>query len=409
MINKKNREPIIVEEAKKEDFDKIIEVIKIAYEADAISPNESNNYPTYSRSIVVRVNNKIVSSLNIYNSDNIIRGTKLSCGGIGAVVTLPEHRKKGYCRKAMYEAFKNMYEKGEVVSTLEPFKEEFYEQFGYAIAEEFIRHSFDVANLRSLETSPVTYQIRKITDVKEAEAVLSLVKQRISFGSCIFPPIENIRNGIKNGNFFIFEKNSQPVGVISLGIVVYDPKYNPEPFEINQKGLHSGYSTAFTEEEVIPAMLAHIKQFCLETNGTRIVLLGQKEFPVRDFMKNRKEIHARITPGFMIRVINFKMFCKSIKIPKEACHPIVIKIEDEQCPWNNGTFKLIPKEGNLLVEESKDNIDVIVSSQALSKIIAGLLPISSIRLLGEIECSKETVDKLQAIFPQESYFVFDRI
>ncbi|MFX0061877.1 MAG: sterol carrier protein domain-containing protein, partial [Candidatus Hermodarchaeota archaeon] len=291
----------------------------------------------------------------------------------------------------------------------EPFKEEFYEQFGYAIAEEFIRHSFDISNLRSMKTNQVTYQFRKIIDIKEAEIVLSLIKQMTRFGSRIFPPIENIRNAIKNGHVFIFEKNSRPIGVISLRIVDFDPKYNPESFEVGQKGLHSDYSTAFTEEEVIPAMLAYIKQLCLEMNCTRIVLLSQKEFPVRDFMKNRSKIHARVSPGFMIRVINFKMFCKSIKIPKEACHPIVIKIEDEQCPWNNGIFKLIPKDGKLLVEESKDNIDVIVNSQVLSKIIAGLLPISSIRLLGEIECSKEVVNKLQAIFPQDSYFVFDRI
>ncbi|MFX0067388.1 MAG: GNAT family N-acetyltransferase, partial [Candidatus Hermodarchaeota archaeon] len=143
MTNKINPETIIVEEAKKEDFVEITGVIKAAFGSESIEFNESNDYPTYSRSIVVRINNNIVSSLNIYNSDNIIRGAKLSCGGIGAVVTLPEHRKKGYSREAMYEAFRNMYEKGEVISTLEPFKEEFYEQFGYAIAEEFIRHSFD--------------------------------------------------------------------------------------------------------------------------------------------------------------------------------------------------------------------------------------------------------------------------
>ncbi|MFW9991657.1 MAG: enhanced intracellular survival protein Eis [Candidatus Odinarchaeota archaeon] len=395
-----------------EDNGSVIEMLEEAYEVDSLEGSGIlyNNHPTYSRSLAIRDGNKIAASLSIFTSDNIIRGIRLPYAGIGSVATAPKYRNKGMCRALFKAAFKDMHEKGEVISALHPFLEQFYEKFGYARAEEFYRHSFEVENLRNTTISN-DFTARKLMDMDKAGDVLNIIKSMGRFGSRVFPSLKTIERAIKQGNVFLFERMNEAVGVILLYVTSFDPKYGPEPFEIGQKGLHSGYSTAFTTEEVFPAMIKLLRDLCIEKKGTRIVLLGQREFPVRNFVINRNETSTKINPGFMVRIIDFVKFCRLIKIPVEARNRVVIQIKDDMCPWNEGVYSIQPSEGKLTVEETETETspEVVMDAISLSRVISGLNTATILRALGLLQCTQETAQKLDAIFSQETLFVFDRV
>lgn len=67
------------------------------------------------------------------NAYTIHRGDiKLKCGGVAAVATPPEHRKKGYGTRFMVDVIRMMRQEGHVVSSLYAFRDPYYAKVGYA-------------------------------------------------------------------------------------------------------------------------------------------------------------------------------------------------------------------------------------------------------------------------------------
>ncbi len=397
-----------IEIATKDDYNSLNELLFEAFGDDIIRNGfKVLEYPSFSRSIILKDANKVISNVTIFSLEAIIRGSSMPCAGVGSVSTRKEYQKKGLCRRTMIEAFKNMKTNGEVISLLEPFDECFYQKFGYAIAEEFLRHSFEVKNLKDFPQRGIT--ARKVVDSEEAFVIKELIRSMAHIGSRVLPPADFIKNLIKNGVAFIFENEGKPVGYIGLYKTTFDPKYKPEPFEEWQKGVHSSYSHAYTDPKVIPDMLRFIKEYCVAEGGTRIVILSQKDMPIRDFLKNRKKSHVRITPGFMIRIIDFERFCSLLKINPNLSCKITLEIIDKECYWNNGLYKLQAREGELEVSRTDENPDFQLKAKDISMIAGGLIPISSMILTGNIRCSKEIAKNLQMIFPLDGLFVYDRI
>jgi len=60
-----------------------------------------------------------------------VRGKIFPANGVWSVATLPQARRKGYCRKAMAELLAAWRDEGHVFSCLYPFRESFYERMGY--------------------------------------------------------------------------------------------------------------------------------------------------------------------------------------------------------------------------------------------------------------------------------------
>ncbi len=61
-----------------------------------------------------------------------VRGALLPMGGVAHVATHPTARRKGYARTLLLRVLEDMYEQGQVVSALYPFRPSFYQRFGYA-------------------------------------------------------------------------------------------------------------------------------------------------------------------------------------------------------------------------------------------------------------------------------------
>ena len=73
--------------------------------------------------------------------DFYLDGKKVKTGGIGGVATLPEYRNRGVIRAIFRELLQSAYKDGEVISTLYPFKHEFYRKQGYEVLTAWTEYS----------------------------------------------------------------------------------------------------------------------------------------------------------------------------------------------------------------------------------------------------------------------------
>jgi predicted acetyltransferase len=112
----------------------------------------------------------------------------------------------------------------------------------------------------------------------------------------------------------------------------------------------------------------------------------------------------------MMRVVDLEEYSGAIQIPDQATETVILKLNDEMCPWNEGTFKLSPNGGSLEIERLDDSVtpDITMNPLQLSETIGGLTPATTLHSLGKLDCKKEVADKLEAIFPSDSFVSYQR-
>ena len=394
---------IEIREARDEDRESVKSVLWKAFEATETFENmrkqewlkEWHRPDENDWAYVAVEDDRVVANFCFFVSEkNIIRGNPIKFAGIWGVATDPLYRSKGLIRGLFAKTFPIMREKGAVLSILDPFYKPFYEKFDYALAEKRARHIFKKDQLREVPVpAGITWREAKSPD--DIETVMNIEKEMTRFGSRFFTRKTSVKESIEKGNLIIVEKDKVPVGTIKF---------------LFTKGGHPGYemtigTTRYKTEEAVLSMMEIVRNYV--TNSAKVNWYTDYEVPIRHFFKSHKaETHT--LGSMMMRVIDFEEYCRSINIPENATEEIVIDLYDEQCPWNSGIYTLKPNDGKLEVSTIKAKPEIKLNAFQLSKVISGLNPITLLRNLHEIDCSIETAQNLEAIFPIESFIAYQR-
>jgi predicted acetyltransferase len=85
----------------------------------------------YEHCLVLIEDDKMVSGLINQHLKQSVRGVCKYMSGIGNVATFPEYRNKGYVKELFKATFDDCCRDDLSVSVLQPFKESFYNKYGY--------------------------------------------------------------------------------------------------------------------------------------------------------------------------------------------------------------------------------------------------------------------------------------
>jgi len=351
--------------------------------------------------LVATLDDKVVANLAFFgNKNNVIRGNPVPFAGVWAVATAEEHRRKGILRSIYNVAFKDMKEKGLVLSILEPSPYQgaqvAYEKLGYALAETYSTFEFQPDALRSVE-GPSSITVRELTDTKEHTAIDRLAKEMAQFGSRVFVfPFMHI-GSIDKGGFYIFEEKSKPVGCASL---VFNEGDDGKVLNI--------YSNYLTSVSVLPSVVALVKK--MSSDCSVIKWSADPQFPISEYIQNIKKLTTSVSGSMMIRIVDFENYCSSIKVSDQCNEILTIKLVDKECPWNEGIYSLSANNGKLKAESVSDGSkpDITLDPYSLSLVIGGRTPVVMLRNLGKIDCSEETASILDKLFPVENFISYFR-
>ena len=339
---------------------------------------------------------KVVANLSFFitgDDSNIIRGRFLPFAGVWAVATDPAYRKQGLVREMFKEAFPRMRKEGAVFSILDPFYRAFYEKFDYALGEKRAKHVFKKEDLRVGKTDP-EITVREATP-EDAPKIFEVEKSMSRFGSRFFGFEKLLDDRIKRGNFFIFEKGTEPVGTTMFLFDKSHPGYN----------LTVG-NTRYKYDSVFPSIVELVCKYAVNT--AKVEWYCDYEVPVRHFFDSYSTTESHVLGSMMVRVIDFDNYCKSIAVPFNASESVTIKLEDCHCPWNSGTYTLIPDEGSLQVKKSEREPDINLNAFQLSQVISGITPATLLQGLNEIDCSLDIAKRLEAIWPEDNFVAYMR-
>lgn len=343
----------------------------------------------------------VVANLAFFaNSHNVLRGGPVRFGGVWAVATEPEHRRKGLLRSIFDRAFFSMKEKGITLSILEPSPYQWaqfsYERLGYEVVEQHVRHEFDPTGMRQFE-SREDITARLLDDEEEWKQILKLETSMTRYGSRVFTWPGFLAAGIRSGNFYIFERKGHPVGCVNLGVDAGD----------NGKELHM-MNVYFLSLDVIPSILEMVRQRAMDVS--KVTWNYSPQIPLQPYFQNVHMLHSEIGGTMMMRIIDFEGYCHSIRASEAAREELVLELIDKECPWNEGIYQIRARDGALEVERMKDGspAEITLTPNELSRVVGGSESPSVLQKLGVLECHSDVAEKLEAFFPQDSFVSYFR-
>jgi predicted acetyltransferase len=391
--------------AREEDRDQVVTLLTREFKAiDAFEEDWVDSWRNYWNrpeyddwAFVATHNDQVVANLAYFvNRElNNIRGTHLCFSGVWAVATDARHRRKGLLRGIYEQAFPDMNERGVVLSILEPSPwlgaQIAYERMGYAVAERRVKHTFPPDILRPCQGDR-DISARALEDPDENTKLSELESTMTRFGSRVYTFPLFFSQRIKSGNFFIFERGSQPVGCVRI---VSSSSESDTILKVD--------NASFASDDVLPSIIDFIIQ--KSADATNVEWVCDPQIPVRKFSHHVKGIQSEYHESMMMRVVNFKGYCESIRVPEGNETAVTMKITDDLCPWNEGVYDLSFSNGELGVEVIgvENDADVALNPYELANVIGGQTLPSKLRNFGMIDCSLDTAQKLDAIFPIDSF------
>lgn len=337
-----------------------------------------------------RADGKLVAVVGITKQlDNAIRGANLSFGGISGVATLPEYRRQRLVRGAFELLFEYANQENIVYSALGPFDYPFYEKFGYAHAELRHRYAFHRREFRPVKSSAgITY--REYNPAEDAAAVLEVQMSMARFGSRVFQPLWKLQKA-DTQHRYVLEQAGEIVGFTQFEFS------EAAQWELKMEVYH----TWFKYDHVLPAMVDLVSRTADQAEEVEWTI--DPEVPLEYYIKNPGHEKRTREGEMMVRVIKWREFCQQIRVPLFASEPVVIGLQDENCPWNSGVYQLTPVSGRLEIETTDKPAEIQFNAVQLSSAIGGLLTANRLLRLGALQCSSDAAERFTRIFPPDSY------
>ena len=345
------------------------------------------------------VDGKLVSTMGTFPFTVRLNGAPMAMGGVTAVGTLPEQRRKGLLRKVMTLGLETMRDRGQSCAILWASMGAIYQRFGYGLASTYVSYRFDprfaqlgsdvpVAGSVSLETQDEAYPVIKRIYI-EAATPRNLHIHR----SAVLWDMSTLRPRKKGDKTYIAvhrDESGEP-----RGYVVYHTK----------EGDHEGSGP--NQEMVVRDFVA------LDMNAWRALweyirrhdLVGRVDIagcvgeddPAPDLLLEPRMLNRRTNDAIWLRVVDVEKALP--QRPYGDRGELVFAVDgDDVCPWNNGTFLLETDGLTTDVRRTDRTADLTMSPNALASLFAGHRTATYLSRAGRLvkanDAALRTVDRL---------------
>jgi predicted acetyltransferase len=345
--------------------------------------------------LILLENGRLVSSLRIHEFQQSIRGILKDCGGIAGVATYPEAREKGYIRQLMQEGFQMMREQGQSVSMLDPFKQSYYEKFGYVPSNSPYLVEAPLKQLKgwNTENQNTDWVYERVRAIDAKEDYLKFVRDvgpKQYHGYIIFKTIPDAmwKQRVKE-SLIVFVKYKGKTQALSRYRI--KGQHLKGRYHVTMQVIDLLWRTREARDKLFSFFIKHRDQV------HDISIHAPFETKVEHWFKDVRIKIERKTP-WMVRIVDAKNAIKNL--PGAGEDVITLDLSDTDCPWNNGIFSLQSEKGRLQLTKSSGHPVVKSSIQALSSLVYGTQPLEELEFQNQISVAEKWArHALQRWFP----------
>ena len=315
-----------------------------------------------------------------------LRGKIFKMGGFADVSTHPEARRLGYSRLLIQYAFEQMVEDGDVVSSLYPFRESFYERLGYVAFPQSRQAIFEPAAMAPLLKQDLGGEVELVLMGAGFDTYHAYVQdmQPQVHGMAMFTDFEGQREAAQaNRSWLALAKVDGKV----VGLMVYNLK-GDEMMNYDLRAVRFYYSSSQAKYLLLAWLGQHIDQ------------AGKVELWLPPYEQPNTwlpDIRPKLEPVFvapMGRVLDVPGIAGMDVGPGD----FTVRISDPHCPWNNGTWKFAGDSSGLVVFPAKE-ADCSLTVQGLSALVFGVNDPGDFYTRGWGDPSPELQGRMREMFP----------
>ena len=337
---------------------------------------------------------ELVSAVVDFRYQQSVRGRVLGMGGIGGVASYPEHRGRGYVRTLMRTAFAEMRERGAALSMLRPFKQSYYRKFGYETASTYIGWDMPSVAMAQWTDSAFAGEFRY-----QRGRSLQLKDELLSFWRDLQPGVNGLAlmPDMPDGYFRRRYRDFQVLLVhgangVEASALVFKRGAGSEA-RIAVRGFL--WRNLAARDAVLHWLSRHADQVGSMTIafpfGMPVFhLFGDTVKPVRQ--------NVLLFP-WMVRTVD--AVAAVTGTPGEMDDKLVLDLQDRDCPWNNGRFRLSAAESVLRLDRESDSgsPDATLPISALSGLLYGVGDPEEVLARSRVVTDARVIDLLRQAFP----------
>lgn len=315
-----------------------------------------------------------------------LRGVIFDMGGFADVSTHPEARRKGYSRRLIQHAFEQLVADGDVLSSLYPFRESFYERMGYAAFPQTRQAIFKPDVLAPLLKYDLggEVELQLLGDGYDAYHAYVKAMQPGVHAMAMFKDYEGEKEAAQRNRSWL--ALARVAGDVA-GLMVYSIK-GDQMMNYDFRAVRFYYRSSQAKYLLLAWLARHIDQ------------AGRIELWLPSFEQPNTwlaDIRPKLEPVFvapMGRVLNVSRI-SGMKVGPGSFRAA---IQDSHCSWNNGMWTFDGRSGTLEVSPSQ-KADCTLTIQALSALVYGLNDPGDFKVRGWGDPSPELQGILRTMFP----------
>ena len=338
---------------------------------------------------------KMMARITDFRFRFYLDGQTVTTGGIGGVATLPEYRNSGAVREIFNALLNDAYKKGEVISTLFPFKHEFYRKVGYDTVTFMNEYTLTPSALRDYRFDG---EVKKWNTGDSVSDFLSIYnafapKFNLSMERSEEKMLEHLKveKPYMDRRFsYVFKQNGKPVSYLIFTDIKNDPAAILQVEEC-----------AWTCRDGFNAVLGFLARFDADYGSIRLPL--PKGIDLLRIIRSPRayDIEKHTCQHFMVRVINAKKLLGAIRKPADC--DITIKVTDEIIKENNRTYRI--KGGNV-TESKASSADLDVNVRALGQMAVGAINFDEALLRPDVTVNASE-EALRRLFTEKNTFCWE--
>lgn len=317
-------------------------------------------------------------------------GQDYQMGAVGYVASYPEFGGHGSITQLMQKATEQMLADHVVLSYLAPFSYTFYRRFGFE--ELFDRVCYQVKATEFPRISPsAAGSVERVNFTDALEQMASIYDQN-----------QQSQNGalIRHSWWQQYRYSKHPKYEVALS---YDDQQQLDGYLIYQR--NSG--EVFELVELMPSNFASFQRLMNFVGKhanvyPKFIYESANQMPYNDLMPEAYHVQTSIIPYMMARVNDWQALVEEWHFTADLTKPLLIEIQDQFIPQNNGVWELSVKDGRgQLLHSSELTADLVIDTRQLAKVFLGYRTLK--QLLQTNHCQINTISAISQLQASLNY------
>ncbi|RKQ32282.1 GNAT family N-acetyltransferase [Oceanobacillus halophilus] len=337
-------------------------------------------------------NEEIAAKLHLIPLTVYINGKDFEMGGISAVATWPEYRRKGMIKDLLLHALKYMKANGQTVSYLHPFSAPFYRQYGWEMT--FAEKTYEIP-------------IERLKKRWHESGFVKRINPDIPLLHDIYSRFVKLYNGALTRDEMwwqqrILNEDNQVVAVAynnenqAEGYLIYEVK--KEVFTVDEM--------AYCTPNGLKILLQFIANHDSMAKKVEMTVPENDNLPL---LVEEPRFNQKVKPYFMARIVDVSAFLNQyIYQNSTKSFSLLLRVEDTFFSDNSGDYILEQTNGQVHVTraaETKNQVAIQCSIQQLTSMFFGYKRPRELYDMGLISGNSNDIDQLDQIIPyKQTYF-----